>query len=211
MKKTLFDLSFFDILVAKNTPEDLFSNLPVLETNRLVLRKIRMHDSNDVFAWSSDERVSRYVLWDAHRTVADSKNYIRYLRHLYRSGLPSSWALELKETGRVIGTIGLMWYSAVNNSAEIGYSLSAEYWNRGLMTEAVQAVLDFCFDTLKLNRVEAQYDIRNTASGRVMEKCGLRQEGILRSRIYNKSEYVDVALWAILRTDRISSAELRQR
>ena len=94
-----------------------------------------------------------------------------------------------------------MWYSAENNSAELGYSLSREYWNRGYATQALRTVVDAAFRSLPVNRLEAQHDMRNPASGRVMEKCGLRQEGILRSRIRNKGEYVDVALWAILRSD----------
>lgn len=202
MKKIISDLSLHELRSGNRSPEDWFSSLPVLETERLTLRKLYLRDARDVYLWSSDERVARYVLWDAHRSVSESRNYIRYIRRLYRAGHPSSWGIVLKETDRVIGTIGLMWYSSANSSAEVGYSLSADHWNRGLATEALRAVLDFCFDRLTLNRVEAQYDVRNPASGRVMEKCGLRQEGILRNRIYNKSEYVDVALCAVLRSDR---------
>ena len=89
----------------------------------------------------------------------------------------------------------------MNRSAELGYSFSREYWNHGYATQSLQAVIDAAFTSLPLNRLEAQHDIRNPASGRVMEKCGLRQEGILRNRIVNKGEYVDVALYAILRSD----------
>lgn len=203
MKKPLIDsLSFSHLLSDKTCPGDWFSSLPILETDHLILRKLRLRDAADIYSWSSDPKVARYVLWDAHRSISDSREYIRYVRRLYRSGLPSSWGIELKETGHIIGTIGLMWYSDINSSAEVGYSLSAEYWNHGYMTEALLKVLDFCFDDLKLNRIEAQFDIRNSASGRVMEKCGLRQEGILRARIRNKNEFIDVALFAILAEDR---------
>ena len=79
--------------------------------------------------------------------------------------------------------------------------LSREHWNHGYATQALGAVIDAAFSSLPLNRLEAQHDVRNPASGRVMEKCGLRQEGILRDRIVNKGEYVDAALYAILRAD----------
>ena len=88
-----------------------------------------------------------------------------------------------------------------NRSAEVGYSLSRAYWNRGLMTEALREMLRFCFDTLCLNRVEAQYETDNPASGAVMRHAGMRREGLLRQRIYNKGRYVDVELYAILRSD----------
>jgi ribosomal-protein-alanine N-acetyltransferase len=94
-----------------------------------------------------------------------------------------------------------MWYSESNSSAEIGYSFSRSEWNRGFATEALHAVIDSAFSVLPLNRIEAQHDIRNPASGRVMEKCGMKKEGLLRQRIRNKGELVDVVLYAVLRSD----------
>lgn len=182
-------------------PADFFSALPVLETPRLVLRPLRRGDARDVYAFASDPEVARYVLWDPHRSLSDARSYIAYMRGLYRRGLPASWAVVLRESGCVIGTIGFMWYSEANRSAEIGYSLSRSQWNRGLATEALRAVIHSSFGMLPLNRLEAQHDLRNPASGRVMEKCGMKQEGVLRQRIRNKGEWADVALYSILRSD----------
>ena len=184
---------------------DYFSRLPVLETPSLILRPMVMKDAEDIYAYSSDPEVARYVLWEPHRSLRDTRMYIRYIRSLYHNGLPSSWAVVLRETGRVIGSIGFMWVSEENSSAEVGYSLSRKYWNRGYATEALSAVLCSAFGALSLNRIEAQRDLRNPASGRVMEKCGMREEGTLRNRIYNKGEFIDVVLCAILRSDWESS------
>ena len=123
------------------------------------------------------------------------------MRNLYRRGLPSSWGVILKKTGRIIGTIGFMWFSEANHSGEIGYSFARPEWNKGYATEALGAVIRSAFASLPLNRLEAQHDIRNPASGRVMEKCGMNSEGILRQRVQNKGEFIDVALYAILRSD----------
>ena len=182
-------------------PAAYFASLPELETSRLVLRPLKMRDAGDIFAYASDPDVARYVLWEPHKTVADTRNYIRYIRALYHRGLPASWAVTLRESGQVIGTIGFMWYSDANSAAEIGYSFSKAHWNMGYATEALRAVIDSVFRTLPVNRLEAQHDVRNPASGRVMEKCGMRKEGVLRQRIKNKGEFVDVALWSFLRTD----------
>lgn len=183
------------------SPAFYFSSLPVLETERLILRPLRMRDAQDIYAYASDPEVARYVLWEPHTSLADTRSYIRCMRGLYRRGLPSCWAAELRESGRVIGTIGFMWYSAQNHSAEIGYSFARKEWNRGYATEALQAILASVFTSLSVNRIEAQHDVRNPASGRVMEKCGMKKEGVLRQRILNKNEYIDVALWSVLRTD----------
>lgn len=183
------------------SPSAFFSRLPVLETGDLVLRKPAVKDAKDVFSYASDPEVARYVLWDPHRSLSETRSFIRFLRSRIRAGYPSSWVVVLKETGRVIGTIGFIWYSDVNRSAELGYSFSREYWNHGYATQSLKAVISAAFTSLPLNRLEAQHDVRNPASGRVMEKSGLRQEGILRDRVFNKGEYVDVALFAILRSD----------
>ena len=160
------------------------------------------NDAEDIFAFSQNPEVSRFVLWDAHRSIADSRSMVRGALRAYRTGEPASLAIELRETGRVVGTIGFVWIDDEHNCAEIGYSLAQEYWGRGLMTEALRAMLEFAFVRLHLNRVEAMFDVRNRASGRVMEKCGMRREGLLRQKLYNKGEYVDVEIWAILARDR---------
>ena len=183
------------------SPPVFFYRLPTLETADLVIRRPVMKDAKDIFRYASDPEVARYVLWEPHRSLAETRSFVRYLRSRIRAGYPSSWVVALKGTGTVIGTIGFIWYSDENRSAELGYSFSREYWNRGFATQALQAVINAVFRSLPVNRLEAQHDVRNPASGRVMEKCGLRQEGILRSRILNKGEYVDVALYALLRSD----------
>ncbi len=183
------------------SPPAFFYRLPVLETEDLVLRRPLRKDARDIFRYASDEQVARYVLWDPHRSISDTKLFIRDLRSRIRAGYPSSWVVTLRSTGTVIGTIGFVWYSTDNHSAELGYSFSREYWNHGYATQALKKVIDTVFRYLPLNRLEAQHDIRNPASGRVMQKCGLRQEGILRGRVMNKGEYVDVALYALLRSD----------
>lgn len=183
------------------SPQDVFSHLPVLDTPRLELRPVTMRDALDIYAYSRDPEVARYVLWEAHKSISDSKGYIRFLLKQYREGQPSSWGIVLKATGHVIGTIGYMTFSEENSTVEIGYSLARSHWNQGLMTEAVHAVLALSFDKMHIHRVEAQHDAANPASGRVMAKCGMHHEGRLRGRVYNKGRFVDVDLYAMLRED----------
>ena len=180
---------------------DVLAHLPPLHTPRLTLRAVRMTDARDIFAYSKDPEVACHVLWDAHTSIHQTRGYIRYLQRQYRNGEPGTFVIELNAERRVIGTIGIMWIQKENNAAEVGYSLSRAYWNRGLMSEALGAMLGYCFDNLHLNRVEAQHETDNPASGAVMRHAGMRHEGLLRQRIYNKGRYVDVDLYAILRAD----------
>ena len=183
------------------SPPEYFFRLPVLETEDLILRKPERRDAKDIFRYASDGDVARYVLWDPHRSLSETRRFVRDLRERIRAGCPSSWVVTLRETGTVIGTIGFVWYSSENRSAELGYSFARAYWNKGYATQALRAVVGSVFGSIPVNRLEAQHDVRNPASGRVMQKCGFLQEGILRSRIVNKGEFVDVALYALLRAD----------
>ncbi len=188
---------------------DRYIYMPELETARLTLRKMTMRDAADIFRYSRDPEVARHVLWDAHQSIGDSRAYLRYMLRKYRNREPASWGIVWKETGRVIGTIGYMWIQRDNSAAEIGYSLAREFWNRGIMTEALGAVIRYSFKRLNLNRLEAQHETTNPASGAVMRKCRMQKEGTLRSRLFNKGRYVDVDLYAILRKDYVESRPAR--
>ena len=167
---------------------NLFSSLPTLRTKRLTLRPVRMSDAADLYEYSKDPEVARHVLWDAHTSIHQTRSYLRFLIRQYRAGQPSTFVIVWNENRKAIGTIGFMWVQQENRSAEVGYSLSRAYWNRG-------------FDSLSLNRIEAQHESDNPASGRVMEKAGMIHEGRLRQRVYNQGRYADVELYAILRQD----------
>ena len=180
----------------------IFSHLPELATERLVLRRLKMRDATDFFAYASDPEVARFVLWEPHKSISETRAVLHRIIRRTRRGEPATFAITLPKSGRMIGTIGFMWVDTDSRSAEIGYSLNRAYWNRGYMTEALSAVLDFAFDVLRLNRVEAQYETDNPASGRVMAHCGMRYEGTMRQRLRNKGRYIDVAVCAILQSDR---------
>ena len=184
-----------------DTPADFFARLPVIDTPRLTLRKMRMSDAPDVYRYAKDPEVARHVLWEAHKSMWETRAYIRYMLWQYRSGLPSSWAIELKETGQVVGTIGYMSYNADNATVEVGYSLAREQWSKGLMTEALNAVIGETFRALDMHRIEAMHFTDNPASGRVMEKCGMLHEGHLRGRVCCKGVFRDVEMWGMVRKD----------
>lgn len=181
-------------------PYGMFA-MPTLETQRLILRRITMRDAQDIFAYSRDSDVARHVLWSAQKDISEAKDYCRFMAKRYRNDEPSSWGIIDKKTDKLVGTIGYMDYSEDNGSVEVGYSLAKWMWNGGYMTEALRRVIAYTFESMDINRIEAQHELDNASSGRVMEKCGMVKEGVLRQRLYNKGRYVDVALYAILRED----------
>lgn len=183
------------------TVEDVFGNLPSLETDRLLLRKLRLDDAEAVFAYASDPEVARYTTWEAHKTIDDSKAFLTSVIELYNSHQVAPWGMEHRAHRKLVGTCGFVYWHLRHARAEIAYALSRPYWNKGYTTEAVRAVIAFGYRVMRLNRIEARCDVPNVASARVMEKAGMKFEGILRHHMFTKGAYVDLKMHSILRDE----------
>jgi [ribosomal protein S5]-alanine N-acetyltransferase len=174
-------------------------DLPEIETERLLLRRMRLDDAEAMFAYASDPEVTRYIPWDTHRSIEDSESFLTFAIEGYERGDFGGWGVVLKDSGVFIGTCGLdAGYAPEHARAELGYVLSREHWGKGLMPEAVRAVIRFGFGRIGLNRIEARCIAENTASARVMEKAGMTYEGTLREREFIKGAYRDMKLYSIL-------------
>lgn len=153
-------------------------NLPTLETERLILRRFVETDGPDIYQnYASDPIVTRYVTWNAHESPEDSTLYAK-CSHDGMFGA-YQWAVVLKETGRVIGSVGLVEVDEDAHTGEFGYVIGQNWWNRGFVTEAMKEMLRYLYLEQGFALITGQHDIRNPASGRVMEKCGfhfLREE-----------------------------------
>ena len=181
--------------------DQFFANLPTLETARLRLRKLRLSDAADFYAYARDPEVARFTTWTAHTSVDDSRAFIINALSQYGNGLVGQWGVEHKADRRIIGTCGFAYCIAWHHRAEVAYALARPYWRQGYMTEAMHAVLAAGFDQLALNRIEARCEVDNLASERVMQKVGMRFEGVLRQHMLVKGSYRDLKLYAILREE----------
>ena len=176
----------------------IFSKMPELETPRLFLRAMRVRDTEDMYAYAKDTEVTRYLLWIPHKSPDYTRSYLEYLAGRYRLGQHYEWAMVSKADGHMIGTCGFSRIECPHNAAEIGYVLNPAYWGQGLVAEAAERVLRFGFDVLGLHRVEARYMVGNDASRRVMEKLGMRFEGVRRGSMLVKGVYRDIGICSIL-------------
>jgi len=174
---------------------------PILETERLLLRKLRISDDRDIFEYAKNPEISRYVTWETHKSIEDARAFITWNLERYDKGEIGEWGIELKETGRIIGSIGFVELDTVNFCGTVGYALSKKYWGKGIMTEAVKRIIGFAFEEMGLNRVEAVHIPENEASGRVMQKAGMLYEGLLRQRMFAKGRFWDLKQYAIVKDD----------
>lgn len=181
--------------------EDIFSDIPILETDRLLLRKLQLDDKKDIFEYASDPLVCKYTTWSVHESIEESKNFLISVIKDYNNHLIAPWGIVDKEDNKLIGTCGFVNWIVDDDRAEIGYALSRKYWGKGYMTEAVRAVIAFGFSTMNLNRIEARCKIENIPSAKVMEKVGMKFEGILREHLFVKGIYHDLKMYSILRRE----------
>ena len=175
-----------------------------IETERLILRPFTMEDAEAMYRnWASDDLVTRYVTWPTHESVEITRAVLADWTSHYGEKDHYKWAIVLKENGpEPIGDISAHGIRENTLCATMGYCMSRAHWGKGVMTEALKAVIDFFFDEVGFNRVAADHDIENPASGRVMEKAGMRFEGTARQGGRNNRGIVDICHWAILKEDR---------
>ena len=174
-----------------------------IETARLILRRFKIEDAEDMYEnWTSDPEVTRFLTWPAHSDVKITKKILSDWVSSYEDGGYFNWAMELKENGAVIGNISVVKLSENTEAADMGYCMSRAYWGRGLMPEALKAVMDYLFDEVGLNRIAACHDVNNPKSGRVMDKAGMKQEGIFRAAGKNNQGICDEVWHSMIRSDR---------
>ena len=176
----------------------IFSHMPQLETERLILRRMRVGDEQDMYEYARRSEVTRYLLWSPHPDLFYTRDYLRYLATRYATGSFYDWAIVSKSDQRMIGTCGFVRFDCPHNSAEIGYVLSPDYQGQGYMYEAARRVMQFGFSVLGLHRIEARYMVENASSRQVMEKLGMTFEGVKRSSMLVKGQYRDIGYCAIL-------------
>ena len=173
-----------------------------IETQRLMLRRFRIEDADDMFNnWASDPEVTRFLTWPPHPGVEVTRSLLAEWISDYEDGGYFNWVMEYKETGKVIGNISVVKLYEDIEAADIGYCMSRAYWGQGLMSEALRRVMDYLFDVVGLNRVAACHDVDNPGSGRVMDKAGMTQEGILRQAGKNNLGIHDVVWHGAIRGD----------
>jgi RimJ/RimL family protein N-acetyltransferase len=172
--------------------------VPTLESERLRLRAYRPGDAEAMFRLYSDPRVMRYWSFPPWTELEQADAYIRRALGEMAEGRVLPWALASRGDDRLIGTTTLFAVDAVQGRAEIGYSLDPNLHGQGLASEALRLALGHAFDALRLRRVEADVDPRNTPSCRLLDRLGFRLEGLLRARWRVAGEICDSALYGLL-------------
>jgi len=174
-----------------------------LETERLILRRFEDSDAEGMYNnWATDSNTCKYLSWDVHENLELTKTIIETWVKEYETG-SYNWVVELKDTNEIIGSISAVKVNKKHSNVELGYCYGSKYWGKGYASEALRCVIEFFINVCNIHLVEAFYISGNPASGRVMEKAGMKRDAILRDRRINKDtkELNDLIVYSITKDD----------
>ncbi len=179
----------------------IFSDMPTLRTERLVIRPMQTSDAFDMHEYASREDVTEYLLWSPHTSVGYTRSYLNYIEERYSNGDFYDWAITLAENGKMIGTVGFTSIDTVNRIGEIGYVVNPDYHRLGYGFEAAKKIVVFGFSELGLHRIEAKFMKGNDASLAVMKKLGMTFEGYHRDSMLVKGKYRTIGISSVLESE----------
>ena len=181
-----------------------FSKFPEMRTERLHLRKPTMRDVQWYYEYFSRPE----IVWGGgepgpKNMKAAKEEFRKYLVEIYQKRRGFRWIITLKGEGEPIGTLGFYrWDPSASYQAEMGYDLAKEHWGKGIMTEAMKAVIDFGYEKMELNRIEVFVMPRNKRSIKMIKNLGFKREGLIRQHYFDEfGNYADDLLFSMLRSD----------
>lgn len=147
--------------------------IPVIKTDRLILRPLTVNDADDVFEWTGDERVTEYMIYPCHKNIGVTREWLCSLDSLENE---YTWGFVRKSDGKLIGSGGIR-FRTDENVWSFGYNLRYDCWGQGYATEASRRMIEYAYSENNAREFVSEHAVGNTASGRVIEKCGLVFDG----------------------------------
>lgn len=174
------------------------SVFPVLETERLILRRLDINDAVTVFTLRSSPEIMKYIPVPLTQTIEEAETYIHSIDKRMEEKECVNWAITLKENNVMIGNIGFYRMKLEHYRSEAGYSTLPEFNGKGYVTEALQAIINYGFSTMKLHSIEALVDPDNIGSIKVLEKCGFEKEGHIKENWFFNGTFLDTVIYSKL-------------
>ncbi len=175
-----------------------FEPFPILETKRMTLRKLGKGDIAEIFILRKDPAIIKYIDRTPPNEVKEIENFLIQTATDTASNVGITWGIELKGKDKIIGYLSFWRTMPVNHRAEIGYALMKEYWQMGLMTEAIDAILHYGFNVMKLHSVEANINPLNIASMKILKKFQFVQEAHFKEDYYFEGNFLDSVIFSLL-------------
>ena len=176
-----------------------FKPFPVIETERLLLRRIEKKDAAAIYIFRREPEVMRYIGKPTAQSEKEVKELIYKIDDGIKNNASIAWGITLKNEKEVIGTIGYHRIEKEHYRAEIGYMLHQEYWNKGLMSEAIKAVIHFGFENMKLHSIEAKLDAANIASKKLLTSHHFVKEAYFKENYFFEGRFQDTEVCSLIK------------
>lgn len=180
---------------------NLSNTFPVLETERFILREVVQTDAASLLTYLSDQEVMKYFGMEPFQSEEDAIEEVQWYKEIFENKTGIRWGITLKEKDTVIGSCGFLNMSTKHSRAEIGAELSKDYWRKGIMSEALSAIIPYGFNHLNLMRIQALIEPPNIPSIKLFESIGFLREGLLRKYEYSCGKFDDLFMYSLLKTD----------
>lgn len=180
--------------------DEIFNVFPEISTRRLNLREIKQEDAESIYKILSNREVIKHDTFELFTNIKQVEDMIKWFNDVFKEKRAIFWGISLKNEHEIIGFCKCE-IEIPKVRADLGYDLRYDYWNMGIMTETLDAVINFTFQTLGVNRIEAAVSTENNSSIRVLEKLGFVKEGILRERCYMRDCCHDMMMLFILKKE----------
>jgi ribosomal-protein-alanine N-acetyltransferase len=178
-----------------------FNPFPIIETERLLLKKFEITDAQDQFLLRSNEQCMKYIGKPTHKSIDESIELINLKHTNIVEGSGIDWAIFYKTEQKIIGSIAIHKIDKQNHRGEIGYMLQPAYWNQGIISEALHEIIKYAFNTLNLHSLEALLDINNEASIAVLTKFKFIKEAHFKENYFFNDEFIDTLVFSLLKSN----------
>lgn len=176
-----------------------FSPFPEIKTEKLLLRRMTDADAPEIQFLRSDDRVMKYIDREKTKSLEEAVAFIQKVNGNIDNNESIMWAITLQDNpNTLIGNIGFWRIMNQHYRSEIGYMLHPDFWNMGIMKEALLAAINFGFNQMKLHSIEAHINPENTASGVLLEKTGFIREAYFKEDFYFRGKFIDSAIYSLL-------------
>lgn len=175
-----------------------FSPFPILETERLLLRRVLPSDVKEMFELRSNPETMKYIPRPLLTNHEEALAHIQMMEDKIETNEGINWAITLKGDDKMLGVIGHYRIKPEHYRAEVGYMILPKYHGKGITTEAVQCVVDYGFNTMQLHSIEGVIDPENGASEKVLQKCGFVKEAHFKENEYFDGKFIDAVVYSKL-------------
>ena len=175
-----------------------FDPFPIIETERLVLRRIIIEDAPDYFLLRSNVDAMKHICKPLQTNIEEAKTLIYKINEMVNFNDGIGWGVCLKNENRMIGTVSFHKIEKEHYRAEIGYMLEPSYWKKGIISEAVKAIIDYGFNELNFHSIEAHIDPANIGSEKILQKCNFVKEAYYKENYFYNGQFLDTAVYSLL-------------